>query len=52
MDNLYRHYRVMRMAVKAQKVMTDLFQAYMEEPAQLPPHIVARWTARRGPRRG
>jgi dGTPase len=45
MENLYRHYRVMRMAVKAQKVMADLFHAYMEEPAQLPPHIAARWKA-------
>ena len=45
MENLYRHYRVMRMAVKAQRVMTDLFHAYMDEPAQLPPHIVARWKA-------
>jgi dGTPase len=45
MENLYRHYRVMRMAVKAQKIMADLFHAYMAEPAQLPPHIVARWKA-------
>jgi dGTPase len=45
MENLYRHYRVMRMAVKAQKVMADLFHAYMSEPAQLPPHIAARWKA-------
>jgi dGTPase len=45
MENLYRHYRVMRMAVKAQKVMADLFHAYMSEPAQLPPHIVARCKA-------
>ena len=45
MDNLYRHYRVMRMAVKAQRVMTDLFRAYMDEPSQLPPHIAARWRA-------
>jgi len=45
MANLYRHYRVVRMAVKAQKVMADLFHAYMAEPAQLPPHIVARWQA-------
>ncbi|MFI5395386.1 MAG: deoxyguanosinetriphosphate triphosphohydrolase [Candidatus Binatia bacterium] len=43
MENLYRHYRVMRMAVKAQKVMADLFHAYMDEPAQLPTHIAARW---------
>lgn len=45
MENLYRHYRVMRMAVKAQKVMADLFHAYMSEPAQLPPHIAARCKA-------
>jgi dGTPase len=44
-ENLYRHYRVMRMAVKAQKIMTDLFHAYIDEPAQLPPHIAARWGA-------
>jgi dGTPase len=45
MGNLYRHYRVMRMAVKAQRVLTDLFGAYMDEPSQLPPHIAARWQA-------
>lgn len=45
MENLYRHYRVMRMATKAQKVVADLFHAYMAEPAQLPPHIAARWKA-------
>src|ERR1043166_4474827 len=43
MENLYRHSRVMRMAVKAQKIMTELFQAYMSEPALLPPHIATRW---------
>jgi dGTPase len=42
MDNLYRHHRVMRMAVKARKVMTDLFHAYMGEPSLLPPHILER----------
>ena len=45
MENLYRHYRVMRMAVKAGKIMADLFRAYMDEPSQLPPHIAARWQA-------
>ncbi|MCK6554288.1 deoxyguanosinetriphosphate triphosphohydrolase [Candidatus Binatia bacterium] len=45
MQNLYRHYRVMRMATKAQKIVADLFQAYVAEPAQLPPHIAARWKA-------
>jgi dGTPase len=42
MDNMYRHFRVMRMAVKAKKVMSELFDAYMAEPAQLEPHILAR----------
>jgi dGTPase len=42
MDNLYRHHRVVRMAVKAQRVMSELFVSYMGEPTQLPPHILAR----------
>lgn len=40
--NLYRHYRVVRMQVKAEKVIRDLFQAYMNEPDMLPEHIKAR----------
>mgnify|MGYP001339302774 FL=1 len=39
LQRLYTHYRVTRMAVKAQKIMTDLFQTYMDEPQQMPPHI-------------
>jgi len=42
MDNLYRHYKVMRMAEKARRVMTELFQAYMSEPRQLPPQVLDR----------
>jgi dGTPase len=42
MDNLYRHYRVVRMAEKAKRVMTELFEAYMAEPHQLPPHVLER----------
>ncbi len=34
--NMYRHYRVVRMASKAERVIRDLFQAYMERPAMLP----------------
>ena len=34
--NLYSHYRVIRMAVKAERVITDLFHAYQSEPAILP----------------
>lgn len=39
LERLYSHYRVTRMGMKAQKIMTDLFQTYMEEPQQMPPHI-------------
>jgi dGTPase len=39
LQRLYNHYRVTRMAMKAQKIMTDLFQTYMDEPQQMPPHV-------------
>ena len=42
MANLYRHYRVVRMAEKAKRIMSDLFQAFLAEPQQLPPHILER----------
>ncbi len=34
--NLYSHYRVLRMAVKAERVINDLFAAYSRDPAILP----------------
>jgi dGTPase len=37
--NLYRHYRVVRMAVKAEKILGELFVAYRNEPQVLPDHI-------------
>lgn len=37
--NLYRHYRVVRMAVKAEKVISDIFMAYQAEPTIMPPHV-------------
>ena len=37
--NLYRHYRVVRMAVKAERIITELFQAYCNEPSILPVHV-------------
>lgn len=37
--NLYRHHRVVRMAVKAERVITELFRAYQSEPEMLPEHI-------------
>lgn len=36
---LYNHYRVVRMAQKADKIVSDLFLAYQSEPAVLPDHI-------------
>lgn len=38
-NNLYRHYRVVRMASKAEKIVTDLFISYQQNPATLPSHI-------------
>jgi dGTPase len=35
-DNLYRHYRVMRMTAKARRIVTDLFRAFHDEPRMLP----------------
>ncbi|MBI3786249.1 MAG: deoxyguanosinetriphosphate triphosphohydrolase [Deltaproteobacteria bacterium] len=51
MENLYRHFRVTRMMVKVQRVMADLFHAYMSEPNQLPPHIIGRVAAGEKPAR-
>ncbi len=41
-DRLYTHHRVVRMTQKADRVMTTLFNLYMEEPRQLPPHVTRR----------
>ncbi len=37
--NLYRHYRVVRMAVKAERIITELFNSYQKEPTILPYHV-------------
>jgi dGTPase len=36
LHNLYRHFRVMRMTTKARRVVTELFQAFHDEPRLLP----------------
>jgi dGTPase len=41
-ENLYRHYRVARMASKARRVVTDLFTAFLGEPELLPPEFQVR----------
>ncbi len=40
-NNLYRHPRVVRMAVKAERILSDLFNAYRAEPNILPYHVQA-----------
>jgi len=37
--NLYRHPRVVRMQVKAERILSDLFNAYLEEANILPKHV-------------
>lgn len=39
-ENLYRHYRVERMALKAQSVIRELFNAYLNHPQILPPFFL------------
>ncbi len=36
---LYRHHRVVRMAVKSERIISELFQAYRNEPEMLPFHV-------------
>ena len=35
--NLYRHYQVNRMRVKASRIVRELYDSFMAEPALLPP---------------
>ncbi|HJS19599.1 MAG TPA: deoxyguanosinetriphosphate triphosphohydrolase, partial [Anaerolineales bacterium] len=37
--NLYRHYRVVRMQVKAERIISELFNAYRSEPLMLPESV-------------
>jgi dGTPase len=46
-DRLYRHHRVIRMQVKAQRLIRRLFRAYLDEPGQLPLEIQARFADER-----
>jgi dGTPase len=41
-DRLYHHHRVTRMTQKADRIMSALFEVYMQEPRQLPPHVTRR----------
>ncbi len=42
MSKLYRHYRVMRMSIKAKRFISELFNVYVNSPEQLPPHVQKR----------
>lgn len=35
-ENMYRHYRLIRMQVKAERFVSELFEAYVAEPGMLP----------------
>ena len=41
-DHLYRHYHVVRMSMKARRVVTELFQAFLADTRLLPPEFQAR----------
>jgi len=43
LERLYRHHRVIRMQVKAQRLIRQLFEAYLNEPRQLPLQVQARF---------
>ncbi len=41
-NNLYQHYRVIRMSNKAYRFITSLFNIYLDKPEQLPPETQSR----------
>jgi len=41
-EHLYRHTRVIRMGSKAERIMEDLFNTYVRQPEQMPPHFAQR----------
>ncbi|MCM8815860.1 MAG: deoxyguanosinetriphosphate triphosphohydrolase, partial [Candidatus Omnitrophica bacterium] len=42
LEKMYNHYRVIRMAEKASRIIKDLFNAYYKEPRQIPPQSCRR----------
>ena len=45
MQNLYMHYRVVRMTEKGKRFIKELFRLYVEKPEQLPVHVRKRTKA-------
>lgn len=41
-NRLYQHHQVLRMAAKAERILSDLWSAYTSDPRQLPPHSLDR----------
>jgi dGTPase len=39
LNEMYRHYRVVRMGNKAGRILRDLFRSLVSEPGQLPPRF-------------
>jgi dGTPase len=48
LGNFYRHFRVMRMAAKARRLITDLFTVYTQDAFQLPSEVQQRVRHREG----
>lgn len=46
-ENLYQHYRVVRMTEKGQRLIRSLFDSYLKKPGQLPPSV-REWAAKEG----
>jgi dGTPase len=40
-ENFYRHPEVIRMTDEAERILRALWQAYLQDPAQLPPQVIA-----------
>ncbi len=40
-DNMYRHSKMVRMAEKAKKIISEIFNIYINNPHTLPPHVKA-----------
>ncbi|NLC13303.1 MAG: deoxyguanosinetriphosphate triphosphohydrolase, partial [Chloroflexi bacterium] len=38
-NNLYRHYRVVRMAEKSEQILSRIFNVYQQTPSALPPAV-------------
>jgi dGTPase len=50
LEHLYRHYRVIRMAEKARRIIYDLFKVYVDSPRQMPPSFATRIATEGTPR--